>query len=315
MRVVVAVVVVVGFALGGATGCGDDSLDPVPLEEFSAAAQDAVCAWAVRCAHVPEDASCRRLIDPKDYDVRRSLDAIAAGRLSYDADEAARCLAQTATAVCLATPFADPSCGDMFGGLVGEGGACTSDFECAEFAECEITGCGVQCCLGSCGPPGFDPGDPPPRAAVGEDCESHLDCVDEAYCETDGRCTALPVAEGERCLFGCGRGDLFCDVDTLTCGAYADRGDPCDPAGATAPPCDPTWSYCDGVCTDRPGEGEACDSQAKNCIASTWCDGDPGTCRARGGAGSSCSDSDQCEVVCDGLAAQCVEYELCTIDG
>ncbi len=304
MRTVLALLVL--------AACGGDSVDPVPLEQLSARSADAVCAWATRCIHVPDDATCRRLIDPKDYDTRRTEDAVAAGRLVYDPDAAGECLARTADASCLATPFADPACDAMLAGVVTQGGACTSAFECADFADCEAVTCSGQCCVGACGAPGFDPGEPPPRTAIGGACDTHLDCVDEAYCEIDGSCTEMPDAPGERCLFGCARGDLYCDIDVFECRAYAARGEACDPERASAPPCDPTWSYCAGECRDRPGEGEACDASDRRCIASTWCDGDPGVCRGRGAAGAVCAAADQCEVTCDG--AVCLEYETCTVD-
>jgi hypothetical protein len=299
-------------ALAPASGCGGDDLAPVPLAEFSQRAEDAVCEWAVRCRHVPDDATCRRLIDPKDYDTRRAADAVAAERLGYDAGAAARCIDRTANASCLDSPFSDAACDGMLFGRVAEAGACTSNLECDSGADCESVVCAGQCCTGACGPAPFDPGEPPPRAEIGEACETHLDCVIDAYCETDRVCTAMPDEPGERCLFGCARGDLFCDIDSLTCIAYAARGAPCDAAGAAAPPCDPTWSYCDGVCVDRPGEGDPCDSADRRCIASTWCDGDPGACRARGSVGAACTDAFQCAVTCDG--AVCLEYETCTID-
>lgn len=292
-----------------ALACGEPPApDPVALEDFGARAVDAVCAWSVRCRHTPSDAECRRLIDAKQYDVRRALDAAAAGRLAYDAAAAGRCLRAVEQAYCLAAPFGDAACGAMFAGLVGEGGACTSDLECAEWAVCEDAVCDAQCCAGACGPPGFEPGEPPARAAIGEPCATHPDCVEEAYCETDGVCTAHPTEEGQRCLFGCARGDLYCDLEELSCKRYGQFGEPC--------PCDPAWAWCDGaVCRPRPGPGEACgEGEGQNCVASAWCDGDPGVCRARGGAGAACASSDQCDVACDPIADQCVEYRVCELD-
>ncbi len=300
------VLAIVGFV----AACGAGDPPPVALHDFGPAAEDALCDWAVRCVHVPDRPTCQRLIDPKSYDTRRAEDAVAAGRLAYDDRAAGACIDATRHANCLATPFTDPSCGEIFTGLLGEGATCTSDYECAGGGGCGGTTCDAQCCLGSCGPPlTGQPPDPPQLARVGESCTTHQDCVLGAYCETDGRCTPMPDAEGERCLFGCARGDLYCDTTDLVCHRYGAAGESCDPAGQTAPPCDPSWSFCDGVCTPRPGPGEACDD-TRVCIASSFCDG--GTCRAREAAGAPCTASDQCDVTCDLSAGKCVEYATCT---
>ncbi len=289
-----------------AAGC-DSAPPPVALEQFSTAAMDAVCDWAVGCRNMPDAATCRRFLDPKQYDTRRAEDAVAAGRMSYDPAAGGACIAATAAAGCAATPFSDPSCGRLFTGLVVEGDACTSDYECAGGAACEDAVCQVQCCLGRCGPP-VDPPESPSLAAVGEPCQSHGDCRVGAYCETDGRCAAMPDQPGQRCLIGCARGDLYCDVDLLSCREFAGLDQPCDATGATAPPCAPAWSFCDRVCRPRPGAGEPCDDQ-RLCVPTTWCAN--GACQARGGPGDACVESDQCDVVCDSGAGQCAAYASC----
>jgi hypothetical protein len=296
--------VLAGAAVGG---CAQDP-EPVAIAELGAELQESICDWAVRCAHAPDRATCERLLDPKSYDTRRAQDSVAAGRLAYDAAAAGACVAATAGAHCLATPFTDPACDRMFAGLIVEGGACTDGFECADNAQCLDTTCGDQCCSGTCGPPRPLTGQPPELAAIGEPCATHTDCEVGAYCETDGRCTPAPDQEGARCLFGCARGDLYCDVDDLQCKAWAGAGAACDPEGVAAPPCDPAWSFCDGVCRARPGAGEACDDASRFCIASTWCDGS--VCRARGDGGESCLAPDQCTVTCSS-AGECVEYQTC----
>jgi hypothetical protein len=289
-------------------GCAQQP-EPVALGELSAELQGSLCDWAVRCAHAPDRATCERLIDPKGYDVRRAQDAAAAGRIAYDADAAGACVAATAGAHCLATPFSDASCDRMFVGQLAAGAACSSDYECAGGARCTEPSCDAQCCVGSCGPPPSGQQTPPELAAEGETCVTHTDCELGTYCERDQRCTRTPDQEGAHCLYGCARGDLYCDVDSETCKAWAGAGDACDPEGVTAPPCDPAWSFCDGVCRARPGAGDACDDTVRMCIASTWCDG--ATCQARGAPGATCDDPDQCTVTCS--AGQCVEYQTCDI--
>lgn len=304
----------VAAAIAGWLGACDSSVpvEPVPLSDLSARLQDAICRWAVRCRHVPDAVTCRRLLDPKEYDTRRARDAVAAGRLLYDPDAAGRCVADTASAHCLASPFSADACAAMWTGAVPPGGACTSAFECAGGAPCERRVCDAQCCAGTCGAAPPPPEPPPAPAALGEPCSGHDDCGVGAYCDLSRRCAAMPDAPGEPCLIGCAVGDLYCDVVALECRRYAGRGEPCDPDGRTAPPCDPAWAYCDGVCRDRPAAGQPCDPRERRCVASAWCDGDPGVCRARGGAGAPCERSDQCTVACDG--AHCVAYRRCTVD-
>jgi hypothetical protein len=292
------------LALVGALGACASSAAPEPVElgEFPDAARAAVCDWAVRCLHMPDQETCAHFLDPKHYDVRRAADAVAAGRLVYAPEAAGQCLADTAAAYCLTPPFSSPECAAMFSGLVATGEACTSDFECADRARCRIAACDSQCCLGTCDPP--PTGEPPDdtRAAIGEACTTHADCVDEAYCETDRVCTRMPDAEGQRCLFGCARGDLYCDVDSLTCKRFGAPGEVCAHEGRSAPPC-----------RLRPRPGEVCGDGAGACVAAAYCD-DEGVCQARGGPGDACARSDQCDVVCDTAAGLCEEYRTCDPD-
>lgn len=275
------------------------------LADFGAVAADAVCDWAVRCRHMPDERTCRLFLDPRDYDTRRAEDAVAAGRLVYDPEAAGACLDALRDAYCLAEPFSDPVCERMFAGAVEEGGVCTSAFECASGAPCEVSSCTVQCCTGTCGPAPAPPPDPPPRAEVGQDCEVHDDCVEAAYCGFDRTCAPMPEAEGEACVFGCARGDLYCDTDALECRRYGGPGEPCDDTR----PCDPAWAICDGTCRVRPGPGEPCEPQVADCVAAAWCDA--GTCRTRGLPGATCDHPDQCTVTCDTSLGLCVEYEQC----
>lgn len=276
--------------------CG--RLEPVPLADYAAAAQDALCGWAVACRHVPDDATCRRLVDPKRYDTRRAAEAIAAGRLVYDPDAAATCLDTGRRGPCPSS-FDDPSCARVFVGEVAEGGACTARIECAAGADCADRACTASCCVGTCGAP-IAPA--APLAPVGAACQTHFDCVAIAYCDA-GTCRELPRNAGDPCLFGCWYGDLTCDVATLTCVEVAGLGEACG-----AKPCDAAWAFCDGVCAARPGEGEACDA-TRACIPTTWCDGT--ACRARGGAGATCANDAQCDYVCDAAAGTCADYSPC----
>ncbi len=295
--------------MAGACGSGAAEPDPVAFEDYTAQARDAICEWSVRCQHVPDRATCERLLDPHDYDTRRVADAIAGGRVAYDDRAAGACLEATRSGHCLAEPYSHPSCGDVFSGAVEQGGACSASFDCASGAPCEEQVCAGQCCTGVCG--AASPPDSPPRLAeVGDPCQTHFDCVVEAYCETDGRCAESPDREGERCLFGCARGDLYCDLSTLTCARYAGRGESCDVSAQSAPPCDPAWSFCDGECRDRPGMGEMCDDADRRCVGGLQCDAATNACVALGTTGDACATDRDCIDVC--VEPQCAEYVTCS---
>ena len=271
-------------------------------------APEATCDWAVRCQHVPDRPTCERLLDPKDYETRRAADSIAAGRALYDGAAAARCIAETRDEFCLTSALTAQSCRDAIRGLVEQGEACTSPRECAGDATCAIDACPGQCCVGVCGPPrDFSFG----TVDFGQTCADHADCREGAYCETDRRCTRFPDQEGERCVFGCNRGDLFCDVESLTCMRFAGDGELCDEDGVSAPPCDPAWAVCDGVCRPRPGVGEACDDQDRLCVPTAICDLESGVCTTRREHGEPCTSSEQCRDQCDLGTGVCAPYDSC----
>ncbi len=308
MRALAVVLALAACADPPAPPAGPDAgvlVEPVPFESYGIAAADAYCAWAVRCRHVPDDTTCRRLLDPKNYDTRRAADGMRLGRLRYDAAAAGRCLAAARGSICPAPPFLDVSCGGVFTGLVPRDGACTTAYDCAGHARCLRPVCGPGCCVGSCGPPEAPVVDPP-LAPVGEPCRAHGDCVYTAYCEA-GRCALLPDEVGEHCLFGCAVGDLYCDLDTETCRRHPALGEACSPEAK----CNPFVAFCDGICKPRPGAGEPCDADARRCVPGTTCDADAGACAARGGEGSACASDGQCEVACDRDAGACAGYSTC----
>jgi len=280
----------------------DGAPRPIAFADYAVEAADAFCSWAVRCRHLPDDDTCRRLLDPKRYDTRRAADALSLGRLAYDPEAAAECLAAGRAAACPAPAFADPSCDRVFVGLVPQGGACAGAFDCAGDGECLEPVCDAGCCSGTCGP--APPADPP-LAPVGATCRTHFDCVETAYCEVDGRCHELPRNAGDHCLFGCWYGDLYCDAGSETCRLHAATGEPC---GADRR-CNPNHDFCDGTCRPRPGAGEPCDGDTRFCVPGTRCL--EGRCAPRGTVGDACAVDDDCDVGCDVAAGRCVAYATC----
>lgn len=282
---------------------------PVAFEDFSREAENAICDWAVRCRHVPSRQSCERLLDPKDYDSHRARDSIEAGASIYDAEMASRCLETTRDGFCLATPFSDPSCSKVFVGTRAAGEVCTSVRECAS-GRCTIESCPDQCCEGVC-EPAQEPRPPPPAVALGEACQNHGDCEVSAYCETNRRCTSFGARAGDRCLIGCARGDLYCDIESFTCRRFGAFGESCDPNVAESLPCDPAWAVCDGVCRPRPGVGERCNAEDRRCIPSALCDLGSERCVPRKSIGQECTEPDQCDAECDRSRNVCATYAAC----
>src|SRR5262249_14956846 len=105
------------LALLALAACGS-AASTVSLSQYGGTALDSECDWAVRCRYFPDDATCRRVLDPKAFDLRAAEASVAAGRLRYDPEAAARCLDAGRAALCPAAPFADPSCAKVFVGLV-----------------------------------------------------------------------------------------------------------------------------------------------------------------------------------------------------
>jgi hypothetical protein len=285
--------------------CAAEEPAPVPLPAWGTSAMDALCTWMVACRHVPDDAQCRRNLDPKQYDITLGTQAVAEGRIVYDGVAAARCFAATVGAPCAAVALGDPRCDEVFAGQVAAGGTCYTSKDCLGGGDCVDRVCDErQCCPGTCAAP--EPPEPEPvRRPIGSTCVTHADCVLEAHCGFDRVCAALPDRAGQPCVFGCAWGDLRCDLATLTCVAFRPLGEAC----GSDVDCDEAYAYCDGVCRAIPGPGEACDLERRRCIPTAWCDGE--VCQPRGEAGAACASDEHCVVGCDEVAGRCVARSSC----
>ncbi|MEZ4222185.1 MAG: hypothetical protein R3B13_14715 [Polyangiaceae bacterium] len=167
------------------------------------------------------------------------------------------------------------------------------------------------------------------------DCGPGLFCVgEEESPPKSGTCAdgaaAFSAAEGDPCFFNgkslCKDG-LFClvtGVDTQTqqlvteCAKQYAAGADCSPGIPDACPieqyCKVTPNTFTGVCTAKPGDGEACAAgiggDASVCAPGTRCDG--GTCRPRQKLGASCKTDEVCySENCSGGA--CAPGGGCTI--
>jgi hypothetical protein len=154
--------------------------------------------------------------------------SIAAGRISYDGDEAATCLDGIAAASCSDYSMDTASsstmvCSDFITPLVAAGGGCTQDYECT-----------TNNCVGATVTPGGQ--------------------------NTDGACMALPGV-GQACSINCQTGS-YCGFDgtssSTTClalkadGATCDGGEECSGhqcpgSGSGDPGTCATGATCDGA--------------------------------------------------------------------
>lgn len=299
--------------------CGDTGGGSIALEDLADEVDEAFCEADVKCGESPDMATCldTRYGDRED-ELKTISASVEAGRISYDAEQAAECLDLIRGMECRFSSTFDEAafeaaCRAVFTGTVADGGACVEDEECAS-QECEPpTDCTMSCCVGACVMAEPDPTPVP----VGGDCSGvEAECVATAYCASDAtgeRCVAK-VGAGQPCAdFDACQQGLFCVLDYATemgtCQELPDEGETCDP-NAFFIACDRQDNYCDPTtmkCTRKKGVGEACTPTEfgdSNCQAYAACVS--GTCVARPGEGEACSDTLEClgELDCDG--AVCV---------
>lgn len=192
--------------------------------------------------------------------------AVAAGKAVFDEQEAERCSIQAAIDSCDAQTVlggADPFTQLLYGidasdvrcllslsrgftrGLVKDGGACTSSFDCADFGTCNITEPTVAI-EGTCRAP----------ARAGESCVERR-CGFELRCEAAVCVPVVVLDNGEACVSDgqCGSGSCaltrgVCSLSGDACGLEqecpgVDVGDTC--TGVCAEPEAITVEICDGL--------------------------------------------------------------------
>jgi len=227
---------------------------PIPVESFTEEYATALCGQAGRCQALAPYLveQCKQERDAFVGDVASS---VKAGRMSYDADAARRCVDGIAQTDCLADAFEDETlaaCLTALGGKVTEGGDCYSFFECAS---------------GFCG--GATVGECPSSCAAtlsegqacslisGPDCDARkgLRCAGGVCTKPQGE--NAPCQDNNACKSG-----LVCRAD--------------GPGTAT-------------LCRPLHGEDELCSSDA-TCLPGLYCKGDDegGECEERGGFGQPC---------------------------
>jgi hypothetical protein len=182
--------------------------------------------------------------------ISRCLDtatvSIGAGRMTFDGGRAAGCVAALEAMVrsCpdlvvhyqLFTDTYLESCLGMWIGLVGTGGSCTGDLECAS-GFCDV-------------PDGSTDGSCEAFRSAGEACDVAAACGPGMTCAA-GRCAA-PCGEGEACdegedvrLDDCDAG-LWCDGGS--CAPLGRAGDACTADHSCEGRCDATLGACVHMC-------------------------------------------------------------------
>jgi hypothetical protein len=249
----------------------------ISLSDLDREVQQARCEHLVRCKLLPDEASCLATTRPTPNPSRDA--AVAAHKITYDAEQARACVDATANQACdLAAHDAHvppAACSAMLSGHVADGDSCSIDTECASGTcvrptECPDTGCCVGQCRATQQP-----------AAAGDACNKARDCRAGLVCGEDLTCHA-PVGEGQSC-----RSDREC-IDGLAC------------VGVTDMP---------GICHTLPQAGERCPFQ--QCASENQrCDAMTNTCITVGLPGAPCTTSFDCSIYteCDATSHLCREF-------
>jgi len=308
---------------GGEGGDGE-----LTLEDFLAATEEAYCGWALRCGGGVDEATCDEqlhfdlwyrsgLLESGDFFTPGSpavrtkylTDSHEAGRITFDPERAAACLAWVDARGCdrPGTVAAGEdevagraACAGALRGSVQNYWPCMTSFECArEEGESAVCGfdpnCAEMCCEGACRVTSPRP--------IGTPCSGGgPPCERGSYCRNDpmtGLATVCTAAEpiGASCVFGneCGE-DAYCDFNNFeefVCRARLPVGADCS-GGECA-----DGSYCGYVepqglrCLAYADEGEPCASWQGCRRLDNFCDAQTGRCTRPVGLGAYCDYDDR----------------------
>lgn len=280
----------------GACGGGDRAA--IPIDELAEHAEAALCTYEVRCGWAPDTAACKEAL----Y-VRQQLVAeVKAGKVIYDGQAAAACLALYQTISCKVSEGGisilnmAQSCRDAVGGTVATGGACLIDEDCQSDA-CDRSACSAtECCTGVC----------VAKVLAGGDCSAAGSrCADDLFCRrgttgTAAICAEL-IADGQPCTrFDSCLPGRQCNLVTGTCGAPPATGQECPDMI-----CDSMADFCDPAsktCLRRIAVGGDCSATPAGCGGFANCDAATKTCVARRRGGEACAQPNDCltGVACTG---------------
>jgi hypothetical protein len=286
-------------------------------KEFEGKFYDALCTHDEDCGlglYLTNIAGCRAYLLGQGGVpfVADGIDAVAAGRATFDAAKAAACLATVdATCTIFSGDVLPAACREMFVGLVDNGFGCDRDQDCkASFCKKKIVN--DSACLGICTAP----------AAAGGACDVDAGCEAPQVCMA-GQCGKyVPAAKGEDCTFDlCGPG-LVCvtDGDANTCIEPGGEGAPCytgEGACTSGFHCEAADFETQGKCAADLALGAACDLDAwyegaidNPCGDANFCvpaavEATATVCKPLAKLGDACTASEQCT----GLDQACYEAE------
>lgn len=326
-------------------GCGGGS---VALDDYATATLGAYCSHLATCGAIESVDACRKINTGFDFtinglDLRLTASrraAIDEGKLSYDGENAKRCLdALGATRGCDPTielsRVRPDECIEIFNGRLHGDEPCALDDECIS-RQCEVPACEDACCAGAC------VGDTPPvRAQLGEACDvaqcdnglfcdegtatcvalksqggfcvSIAECQFGLYCNQAGECVGNLPTLGEACSGPCRDEGTQCSNTSRTCVKVGLIGAACDMSSDCAP-----FYVCDASkhCGAGAPIGAACSVSDRCADVGAFCDipgGEVmGTCAPLKANGEICDAGTACQSgACDTTARQCIPEPVC----
>ncbi len=239
-------------------GAGTGTSAPLTIDTLTPAFVSAYCKSASSCPTsylwFASPDSCATLFGAKLSSMEEPA-LVKAGRLTFNADKAAECLAAISGGSCALEKGGPQACRDAFVGVVATGASCEDDRVCVSHwckgvnqkSATNTSGCGVcteaikvgEACTGTgCAVGSKCIGDKcvaDGSVAVGAECAGESSCGASAFCDYDGskqKCVAF-AASGEACKSSSAcAGGLMCLAKAMTdksgtCGAARKLGDAC----------------------------------------------------------------------------------------
>ncbi len=302
---------------------------PLTVEEFIATARRTYCEVPQTCPNAATLSALRAVgryatvdeclasAEVTYSEIYRIAEGVAAGRIAYNADDAAKCLEDSAQAMCDGrwgrVLGGIPSCAGILSGTVAPGQTCASFWEC-DGGYCDTQQpCATRTCVSygtTCGAGECDTDteycERPaevcrPRKAAGSTCD-YGQCQTGNFCTTvqGGTCAAWAAqGAGRACVIDLAcETSLVCEDSACAAPTFGTRGDACSWKGAAG--CEPGL-VCRvpeggdvGVCGAPLLVGESCRTDSA-CAGGLHCDvWNDDTCQPDKSDGAACQSFAQC---------------------
>lgn len=319
--------------------CGDN-LRPLAVDDYPAAAREALCHRLVRCGEIESLEICRATnLGVTLAFTASERAAFDAGTIVYNALTARDCVDDLADQSCDTTSDSfrngPGACDAIVAGTLGDGERCAFDLECRS-RDCVVPACGEACCTGHCVGdarvlPGANEPCPGFACAPGAVCDrSTRTCValqpagaactflyqcDYGLLCVDHKCSALP-ALGERCTSVCRDAGATCGENTHSCIPAGLRGAACT-IGSGLSACSPIY-LCDRTshCSAGLALGQPCGLGDRCADVDAFCDaplaGGDGVCALPGPNGAPCTRDAGCtSFYCNPFTLRCAPEPVC----